>query len=181
MKRLFYFSIILVIFSSCSEKNAKKNIETNKYSSKEISCLVLENESFDTTIILKGSEVRLNCKTDCYKEYTIPDTFKNEIYLYHDRFFKFSIKSSDVDTQFVVSKELFYDVYKNNMTFRRSVIGLPKIKGIDTTSNSILMKCVFAFPSSIFGTDFFEEIDFSISVKGDATFKEVIPFNNNVE
>jgi len=181
MKILFYFSIILVIFSSCNEKNAKRNIEISKYTIKEISCLVLENESFDTTIFLRGNKIRLDCKTDCYKEYTIPDTFKNEIYLYHDRFFKFSIKSSDIDTQLVVSKELFNDTYKNNMTYRRSVIGLPRIKSIDTTSNSILMKCVFAFPSSIFGTDFFEEIDFNISAKGEATFKEVIPFDDNVE
>lgn len=170
MRILIYF---LVLFLFCFSCNNKKTLD-KKYSFQKIE-YKKQNESFDSTFIMKGNKIRLSCNTECFNDFSIADTINDStINLFQDRFLKFVLTSNEIDTQIVVTKEIIKDIYNNNLTYKSSVLAFPRIEKINSNNNSILIHSLFLFPSCLVGTNFLEEISFEITMKGKVSFKEVL-------
>jgi hypothetical protein len=176
MRHIPLISIIaLALFSFCCSQT-KKNSQplSSNYITKEIECNIFEEESFDSTFMVNGEETRLKCSTECFEKYSVPDTINDSIVeIYQDRLFRFSLKNSLVDTQFVVSKELIKNYYGDQNTYLKSLLVLPSIENIDTLNNSVLIHSAFMFPSGLGGSDFFEDVLFEITSRGKVIFKEI--------
>jgi hypothetical protein len=153
------------------------NIKKQKmYLSKNVECTVQNGEFFDTTFILNSTNVRLKCMTNCLKNFSVYDTLYNEIDVYQDRYFKFSLKGQKTDTQFVVTKQLIKKSYEDNLKYKNSVLAFPHIEKIDPVNNLILINAAFLYPRGMGGTDFFDEILFEISMAGRVKLKKIIPY-----
>lgn len=180
MRALIYFLVLLLFCFSCNNKKATdKKMLTDihklyKYAFQKIE-YKKQDESFDSTFILKGDKIRLSCYTESFIDFSIADTINDSIVnLYQDRFLNFSLSSNKIDTQIVVTKEIIKNIYNDNSTYKSSVLAFPRIEKINATNNSVLIHSLFLYPSSLDGTNFLEEITFEINMKGKVFFKEVL-------
>ena len=180
MRILPYFVFLALFCFSCNKKNtADRKRESDNYKSSKYSFQKIEYkkqaELFDSTFIMKGNKVRLSCYTECFTDFSIADTINDSIInLYQDRFIKFELKSNQLDTQIVVTKEIIKDIYNNNSTYKRSVLAFPRIEKISSSTNSVLIHAMFLYPGSLDATNFLEEIIFEITAKGNVSFNKVI-------
>lgn len=180
MRILLYFLALALLGFSCNKKNtADRKREADNYKSAKYSFQKIEYkkqaESFDSTFILKGNKVRLLGRTECFTDFSIADTINDSIInLYQDRFIKFELKSNQIDTQIVVTKEIIKDLYNNNSTYKQSVLAFPRIETVSSFTNSILIHTMFLYPGSLDATNFLEEIIFEITAEGNVSFNKVI-------
>jgi hypothetical protein len=171
---LFSFLILAMLCLCCNQTKKISDSKSTKYQTKKISCNIFTEESFDSTFKFKGDGTTLKCKTECFNDYVVPDTINDSIIeLYQERLFRFSLKNSIVDTQFVVTKELIKDKYSDRNVYNKSLLVYPRIEHIDTLKNTILIHSEFMYPSGLEGTDFFESILFEINLRGQVTLKEI--------
>lgn len=170
-QRVFQWFLVLALLGfSC----ARQKSQSVKYSFQKMEYKKL-NESFDSTFVLKGDTVRLVCTTECFNDFSIPDTVNGSmINLYQDRFLKFELTSNKIDTQIVVTKEIIKNLYHDNSTYKSSVLAFPRIEKVNAATNSVLIHTLFLYPGSLDATNFMEEIIFEITAKGKVSFTEVI-------
>ncbi len=84
MKTLIYVLALLLFCFSCNKKRTtdkKKvtdNYKSSKYSFRKIE-YKKQDESFDSTFVMKGNKVRLSCNTECFNDFSITDTINDSI------------------------------------------------------------------------------------------------------
>ena len=177
---LIIFFIISLCFISCKSKDTSEN---SVYKVKKISCDITNEESFDTIIEFNGNKTQLSCITECYGDFVVGDTIKEDstINLYQNRLFRFHLKNQFIDTSFTVTKELLKESYKENSTYQESIIYQPKIDSIDYKKQSIVVNCAFLFPAGKEGTDFFELVKFEITSNGKVILNKIISLSEGCD
>ena len=116
------------------------------FSQTKIDCNIFKEESFDISFKMDAIKYRLVCQTECDDEHTVPDTSRlGFVNLYQDRLFKFTLKSAEIDTQFIVEKELIKNQYNHRSTYLKSLIAYPKVLSIDNVNKRILIGATFLF------------------------------------
>jgi len=140
----------------------------------KIDCNIFKEESFDISFKMDSIKYRLVCQTKCDDEHTVPDTSRlGFVNLYQDRFFKFTLKSAVIDTQFIVKKEIIKNQYNHHSTYLKSLLVYPKVLSIDYVNKRILIGATFLFPSGLEGTDFCDFITFYVYLNGKVSLKEI--------
>ena len=175
MRILIGLLVLLICCLSCAKKKAvAKKQNGSQYSYQKVEAEI-NNQSFDSTVVIKGNKVRLKCNTECFDNFSIADTLNDStINLYQDRFLKFTLTSNQIEKQVVVTKELIKAVYNNNSTYKNSVLAFPRIEKVDPVANSVLIHSLFLYPNSLDGTNFLEEIIFELTTDGKVVFKQVM-------
>ena len=177
MKSITLMSVLLMLLFTLTYSQIVKTNNTNvsNYRINKIECDIAKNESFDSTFLLSGNKIRLRCNTECFGDYSVPDTINESVVdLYQNRLFRFKLTSSLIDTQFIVTKKIIKNIYKDRIVYTKSLLVLPMIEKIDTINNTILIHAAFMYPQGMGGTDFFEDVFFDISVEGKVEFKKLI-------
>jgi hypothetical protein len=177
MKTLAFMTALLITLFTLSYSQTK-NDSSPKVSNRtirKIECNIFKDESFDSTFIMNGNKIRLSCNTECQGDYSVPDTINESVVeLFQNRLFRFKLKGSTIDTQFVVTKEIIKEIYKDRNVYIKSLLVYPRIESIDTLNKTILIQAAFMYPRGLGGTDFFEDVLFEITSKGKVVFKELI-------
>jgi hypothetical protein len=179
MKPLAFMSVLLITLFTLSYSQTKNDSrpKVSNQAIRKIECNIFKDESFDSTFIMNGNIIRLRCTTECQGDYSVPDTINESVVdLYQNRLFRFKLKSSEIDTQFVVTKEIIKEIYKDRNVYIKSLLVYPRIESIDTLNKTILIHAAFMYPRGLGGTDFFDDVLFDVTSKGKLVFKEILEY-----
>jgi len=172
------FLIILSFCFSCNNnRTAETGFRTVRCVNQKVGCDIQKDESFDTTIIINNSKVRLKCITECFNEFTIFDTINDSLVkLYQDRLFKFTIRSQQIEKEIIVTKKLIKKEYTDILTYEKSLMVYPRFEKIDTANNSLMIHAAFMYPRGLLGTDFYDDVFFELTLDGKVIFIKIVPY-----
>ena len=182
MKLLFKLMIpLLGIYSmSCNDNNSKNekkvvNTQIRNFKEQKIDCNFYGKDFVDSVILFNNDTLKISAYTSCFGDYIIRDTIfytDTIINLHQDRILNIFIKDSNHKISTIFGKNDIKDLYKDNLTFNKSILARPFIEGIDFNNRKVYFSIFFCYPQNLEG-DFGERIKFSVDFNGKIQGKDV--------